>query len=319
MVNDQEQYSPQLDKMTEELKQDLTEAIVRELKANKLDPHIAQRLAARFLELLPFKDYQDVIEKIDGFVKQYDAQQSVQDMILPAAIKALKWAQVRQREHTEASKKREQELLAQQQQPTPKPVSLGSMSATLNKAVPAQPSQPAPPGAAFAQVNTPASPTPAPEPDQQAQVQQGIETLQRYRTIIQAYRVIPEQKETAESLAKQIGYLIQGCETTPAMIPVLIQHFEQQFGKEYFELTPTQETVLAVITELRAMHVGGEFDANLQNLQDIALAIPSRAETVLQQLRQVAERLTQQVVQQAPASPPSHPQPEQPKKKWWQR
>lgn len=66
-----------IDQEVERIKQELTDIIVQKSQANKMDPNVAQKLAADFLAALPIKDQQDLILKLKNLGEQYEEARAI--------------------------------------------------------------------------------------------------------------------------------------------------------------------------------------------------------------------------------------------------
>lgn len=67
----------QLTVLVEEVEKDLLAHIYANLKTNEITAEDAQKLAQEFLKLLPFKDKEDLLEKLNTLGKQYREAQEV--------------------------------------------------------------------------------------------------------------------------------------------------------------------------------------------------------------------------------------------------
>lgn len=68
---------PNLDKLVEEVERELLSHIYANLKANEIDANEAQKLAQDFLKLLPFKDKQDLLDKLNILGNEHRTAQEV--------------------------------------------------------------------------------------------------------------------------------------------------------------------------------------------------------------------------------------------------
>lgn len=69
--------APALTKLVEEVERDLVSHIYANLKKKEISTVEAQRLAQDFLKLLPFKDKQDLLEKLNALGNTYRTAQEV--------------------------------------------------------------------------------------------------------------------------------------------------------------------------------------------------------------------------------------------------
>lgn len=68
---------PNLDKLVEEVERELLSHIYANLKTNEIDAVEAQKLAQDFLKLLPFKDKQDLLDKLNVLGNTHRTAQEV--------------------------------------------------------------------------------------------------------------------------------------------------------------------------------------------------------------------------------------------------
>ena len=68
---------PNLDKLVEEVERDLLSHIYANLKTQEINAEEAQKLAQDFLKLLPFKDKQDLLDRLNALGNQYRTAQEV--------------------------------------------------------------------------------------------------------------------------------------------------------------------------------------------------------------------------------------------------